>query len=629
MPKSFTQQLKSLPLPNLQRFYSYASTQRLIKKEKECLQIIYVYLQAPSHIENFDEERFEKQYTQRLFAYYEAFLFIKEISAKQIIAKVLKKLDDEEYTSFKHYMSKQKLPDSWQDIFKRICLYVESAQTAKANKYAADLQLDPKYFKGYSKRSIENALSKFNTYYFPEYLVMSTLEREEQTSGIKTELLLKGYRRVNLYELWKSTHTEQAEQQESALVENWEHYWQQFTLADAQIQYMNATKDYYADFTFQPTVDAWDVQYMIKKLILLCGSHSYDILAGKQTLHPISLHTIDAILQENQSYWEQFPIIQAYYNLLKLQQTQKESYFHILDKLLQQYSYQQNPTTEKRFSRFASRQIAYVLIHYHRIQGRQGNRSRIMKKAFGVMERALEQGLLHVDGCLQINNFLLAITLALRANKIEWAETFLEQYKKDLPERQQLSYYEYGRLLVAFQKERYKEILKKLTIEGEDTLIKKDEIQSVYRRALILKCEYEQEYNNPDTHHPIDDILLKRERSLSRALEAAYNWCIYHLGREEFKQKAYIKSFQHFIKILSLLHRTDKYFREELKRLYLVYVNIEALSLEEEQEIYTLPFDSFAKHALATPNPRILDAYWLREKYEERIHRIRKQEKPL
>jgi len=613
-------------------FYQYVTKQKLLDLEISFLEMInYTITNQHNRIgeEEYKRHKLSRRSLNRVQKYYEVFSFVRRIMTNSFL-QLLTDLSIQEYQAFKGYIKNRRLLPSREFVLKRVWKYVEELQ-AGGEEVCAYKYLHPNSFKNdknkvYDKGTIDNALSDCNKY-LQEYLVYSTLEQK----GVQRQLLLlEGYRRANLYKAWKREHRKITESQQLIEETNWEYYWNQFALADAQFQYIVATRDQYVNLSPKEMVAYWDVQYITKKLILLCASYVFDAQAATKTPHYISFDLLETVLKARYGDWEKFPLIQAYYLLFKLLQTEEIFYFHSLIQLLNQHTkgrVKEEENSQIGFAEFDQRQITYILIWYYRKQAKRGEK-KMLDEALVMTKTMLEQGFLYVDGLLQTNNFLLILHLALKTKRLDWAVEFVNVYGKSLPPKKRESYSTYATLLIKFEKKEYTYVLKELAIKGDDAFMKQDEFLLIYRRLLRLKCEYELEYPKGGDTYSTDLTRHKTERLLYMDLEATSKWCKRRLEEESFKTKAYATKFQNFISVLRVFQRTDVYFRDRLKHIYEATSISTPIEEGDEANIVLLPFDVFIRGILNGQGvAKLLDSDWLLEKYRTRMDWIERNEK--
>jgi|GEM_PF-3116355 len=463
----------------------------------------------------------------------------------------LRRISWDRYKDFRAYIKQQKLAPIETKMFTYLDKYASelaSADEGKLKKRFARQLLEKKL--KMNRNVLKNAFSGLMNQ-FREFLIQDRMQGEGTQ---KRMMLLEAYRAENLYDLFEEEYRRLVREQEKVKVHDWKYHWMQFQLSDAWYNYANATKRIIQDRNPSKWIENWDVQYVLNKVRFMCGVQSFVKGTAIQVQQRIDPEHIERIIEGDKEYWNQFPLIRAYYMFHKLQKGETFD-----DRLL---AYKQLRGILKEdwdyIPPYDLRQLSSGMFNFCTREARKG-KLEFDQDSFEIMRNLLEAGCLFVDNRLQPIYFTLLVNWGLYTSHIEWVEGFIEAYKDHLPTEKRAIYYPYSKALVAFEKGLYKEVFRYLLMQE-----KLDVAQEISLRRLRIKCKYELELMKTE-----DERLDERgEDPMTVTLAAERKWLIRQLDIRKIRPT--ILSSLNFLHLLKLIHKQDissyssfQVFREE------------------------------------------------------------------
>lgn len=170
------------------------------------------------------------------------------------------------------------------------------------------------------------------------------------------------------------------------------------------------------------------------------------------------------------------------------------------------YYFDQNYNIEKE----QSRDILFTLLYYclQKVNSGDSNYYRHVIDLFHTIE---SYGLiLNTYNKIDLSTYKNYITCALKINKINDAESFLEKYKQSLPENVAIEVYHFNKALIEFEKKAYSNVLD-LIIYCKFT----DVFYKLNQRRLIIKTYYELMEHDNTYHTVLIDAIIAFKKYLS------------------------------------------------------------------------------------------------------------------
>jgi len=221
--------------------------------------------------------------------------------------------------------------------------------------------------------------------------------------------------------------------------------------------------------------------YLAEKLRLYCtvltrqyqASHEYNIVFMEEIANHLEKHSYETI-----------PPVAIYHQIyLALLHSEDETHYFRLKTLLEEYGLK-FPLEE------ASTIYAYAL-NYCTRKINKGNQQ-FLHEYFDLNEDLLKKEILFKDGKLPVWLFNNIAVVALRLQKYEWTEQFIEKYQKRLPEDFRENAVTYNLAQVYFYQKKYTEVIRLLqSVEYEDMQY------NLNSKAILLATYYETDEIEP------------------------------------------------------------------------------------------------------------------------------------
>jgi hypothetical protein len=230
------------------------------------------------------------------------------------------------------------------------------------------------------------------------------------------------------------------------------------------------------DQNLQLSSDLLDAYYIAEKLRLACDIKSRNLVI-KANYNSFELDSIIKIVDKNFDKFIQFPAIVVYRDILRFFEDDKEIEYHkVVDTIKSNLNYFTVSEIKTQFDyaiNFVIRKLNSGEPEWHR--------------AFLELHRyLLENEILLRDGKLPEWDFKNIVTVALRANEIDWVEQFINEYKNWLPENVKENAYIYNMASFCMEAGRYRESMQLL--QKVDFT---DESYQLGAKIILLKSYYE------------------------------------------------------------------------------------------------------------------------------------------
>ena len=201
-----------------------------------------------------------------------------------------------------------------------------------------------------------------------------------------------------------------------------------------------------------------DVFYWIQKLKLY-GAALGQRKTNNQAYQLVFMDEILAYLRQHPP--EDAPQLQIYYYaFLTIYEDDQEAHYFQLRRSLEEYG--DNMPKQEVIELYDS------AMHYCTGKVNQGKRS-FLQEYFDLFEHALERGIFIVKGELTAWRFNNMVAAALGLGKLDWAEDFIQRYKKYLPAETRENTYTFNLTRVYRFQGKYEQVLEMLkTIDYED-----------------------------------------------------------------------------------------------------------------------------------------------------------------
>lgn len=113
------------------------------------------------------------------------------------------------------------------------------------------------------------------------------------------------------------------------------------------------------------------------------------------------------------------------------------------------------------------------------------------REGLDLYQKGLSSGVLLSDGFLSRFTYRNAVALAVAIGALDWAASFIEDYKKHLPKEYQESMYSFSRARLAYEREQYGEVLQLLQRANYKDLLLNLAAKSLLQKTLYVTGAWE------------------------------------------------------------------------------------------------------------------------------------------
>lgn len=219
-----------------------------------------------------------------------------------------------------------------------------------------------------------------------------------------------------------------------------------------------------------------DIFYISEKLRMLCAVTTQKGLAT----HEYDLQFISDILSyARQPDIQSYPPIAVYYQIyLTLSDNDNEVHYFKLKDLLNKFGLIFPVNEAKDILYMAAQNYCIIKIN-------KGNH-KFTEELFNLYEDIIQKGILIAEGEFSPWYFKNIITIALRLKKYEWAENFIQEYARFLPDSFRENAITYNLSQVYFHQKKYENVIEQLrNVEYEDVSY------NLGSKATLLATYYE------------------------------------------------------------------------------------------------------------------------------------------
>jgi len=328
-------------------------------------------------------------------------------------------------------------------------------------------------------------------------------------TGQEHNYLIQAYkeRGLNKYYQQESTKREKTLSIDSTIRDD--NYFKNYhELNELSYQYTSENDSRNIDTELQNLVDNLDAYYLSKKL-----KYSCEIINRMNILnvdYDVSLlnHLIDYVEANN---FKEVPSVMVYYQVLKtLREPEQEANYTILKALVVEHLF--------KFKKEEQNDLYGYLQNYCIKQINSGNNNYLIK-LFEIYDEKLTHNISINNDSIAEFDFKNIVTVALRVEKYEWTEKFIDKYQKYLPDDHHENAVNYNKARLYFYLKEYKEGLKHLlAVEFTDIYYSLDS------RALLLKTYYElDDVESAASLINAFRIYLKRDKTISDYQKLTYS----------------------------------------------------------------------------------------------------------
>ncbi len=174
---------------------------------------------------------------------------------------------------------------------------------------------------------------------------------------------------------------------------------------------------------------------------------------------------------------------------------------------------------KKLFPETELRDLILVAINYC-IRRQNSGELEYVHEALDLFQLGLKEGVLFESGVLSPYTYKNVLMLALKINNFDWAEQFLIDYKKFLPEKERENLYKYNCAIFSFRKN---DFTKAIQLLQEVNL--KEVLFNLDARRILARIYYDlKEFNALDSYIESSKIYLHRQSDIGYHKESYTNF---------------------------------------------------------------------------------------------------------
>ncbi len=276
-----------------------------------------------------------------------------------------------------------------------------------------------------------------------QYLVHQSYE-QEATSDIRLATI---YRKMNLSKHFERQINKVSKDHEKKKIQNADFYEYQYKI-EWERYYHTSMKRRQGDVHLQEVGDYIDIAYYARKLEQACYVISH------QTIYKIEYKQalIEEILSivETEKHYD-IPVISIYYHCYQALRKDPESGW--FEKF--------RTELEKHKSLFPEDQLRslYLLALNFCIRQYNAGNTAYLQEEYNLYKECLEGGYLYIDGYLSRFTYRNFMTVCIAADKLDFAEVFVDAYINKLEAKYQESAYSFNKARLAYHQRAYKDAL--------------------------------------------------------------------------------------------------------------------------------------------------------------------------
>lgn len=370
-------------------------------------------------------------------------------------------------------------------------------------EYLHHLQVAPEREAVYKKIYGEGAYDDQQLRLLASYLLraLETFLRLEELFGRSNEedaLLLAAYRRRRLDRHFQKTLRRARKQLDRRPLRHPEYHYASFQLERQQYQLLS-TAGRTRDLNLQPLEDELHRAFLSMKLRQACLALSHQSVY--KTEYRLALSE-EILAEAARPEYEDVPAVRVYYlGARSLRRPEREDYFRgFREELLAAFD---------RFPPAEQRDLLLIALNFCIRRINEGQPP-YLREALALYRRGLDDDLLLEAGKLSRFTYNNVTGIALRLAELDWAETFVEQYRDELDPDYREATYNLNAARLAYARRDFDRALRHL--QQADY---RDLINNLVAKTLQLKIYYESgEYDLLDAHLRTMRSFLRRQRRL-------------------------------------------------------------------------------------------------------------------
>lgn len=396
-----------------------------------------------------------------------------------------------------------------EDEFRKFGLFVSSPYFNKENILVKFYELLKKYYPEFNNRNFEKEKLFGKLYPGKEYndgrmrnILSGTFELAEKFTAVNhlqnkklnsSIALMSEYSERKMEKLFEKAEEDAGKILNSIQVKNEEYYYDAYRMISEKRKFRRKQKSslYSADDLLRSAGNNLTVSFLISML----RSHT-NIANSNQKMfnfdNDSSLNELEIFLEKERIRFKDITYMQLYYKAFKLARTLDEKYFYELKKI--------TDSSSGELSDNDMRDIFTYLTNYCYYMISKGN-THFKKEHFLLhKENILRSGYKGERKFLDHIKYLSIVITGLDAGEEGWVESFIEQYKNELDERNVENSYNFSKALVFYHKKEYSHALDWALKVKTDDLSYKHQLKSLYLKIYFDMNEIEPFYSHVDSY---------------------------------------------------------------------------------------------------------------------------------
>ena len=211
----------------------------------------------------------------------------------------------------------------------------------------------------------------------------------------------------------------------------------------------------------------------------------YNIVLNTKILYEIDIDTslFEKLFSTfDKQLFSDSPLIQIYYNIIKVLTTDEEKYFYTIKDLVLKH--------EKSLSSARLNDVYINLENYCRRKIRAGEKH-FRREFFEILKLDLEKKIYMNDNCMPQKFYKIILQNAVELKEFEWAENFIESFKNELRSDYRITVYNYCQAYLEAEKNNYEKSLEYLSKLKTDELYLNIDVKLLHARLYYELNEYD------------------------------------------------------------------------------------------------------------------------------------------
>lgn len=349
---------------------------------------------------------------------------------------------------------------------------------------------------------------------FKDFLAQEQYQTDE---GRKINYLMRAVHELDIEALQSISIRQSDKYFEETPYRNSNYYLQKYTKEKEYYQLIDFDKDREAKSNVEEILRNLDLFYLSEKLVFYTSS----VMRSKILSHDYKLLFIDEILSHLSLHdYEMYPSVSIYYSLtVALTDLERVDAFEKLKELLRRYIH--------LFPYGEANQLFSFALNYTVAKLNSGS-FEFNAEYIDLIKQMIEKGyILEKDGYIALNKFRNACMLALRIERFEWTEWFIQEYGRKLNPEIKENAMNYTLALLFFRKKQFDRVVPLLRVIEYD-----DVIFGLQAKILLGANFYESdEFDALESHIDAFKVFLSRRKDIPEVRRRNYLLHLRYLSR--------------------------------------------------------------------------------------------------